>query len=149
MSAPEPRAWRAGDVVVGAFVDGEQVRGMVVGTDPERLHVAWVDGHEERLPDAERVAELRVLRVIDRPVASPEFGTRVHVEAVVADLLTAGAPGHVGLVLDPGQCVALAGFLQDLCDMHDEQAIDLALWPTAGAFARRYLFELDENGAPL
>lgn len=142
-------AWKAGDVVVGTFSDGEQVRGLVVGTDPERLHVAWVDGHEERLPDAERVAELRALRVIDRPAATFEPSTRVHVEAVVADLLEVPDGPFDGRLMTGPDCAALAGFLQDLCDMHDEQAIDLALWPTAGAFARRYLFELDENGAPL
>lgn len=148
--------YRPGDVVDATWRDGEVTRGVVVGypdTKQGDLHLEWVTGETERLASALELADLRVVLNISDVRARevvPAVETRVHLEQVVADLTAvASDPTTLAGVLTVRECRALAGFLQDLCDMHDEQAIDLALWPTAAEFARHYLFELDENGDPL
>lgn len=148
-----PSGFRIGDVVDATWRDGETTRGTVVGLDPtwhDDFHVAWADGNRDTLCRALELCEVRIVsRVVERPADQPDVETRVHFEAVVADLREVVDGPFDGRLLASREALALAAFLQDLCDMHDEQAIDLALWPTAGAFARHYLFELDENGAPL
>lgn len=151
----QPSAFRIGDVVDATWRDGEVTRGTVVGLDPtwhDDFHIAWADGNRDTLPRALEHCEIAVVsRVVVRQPAAAQPETRVHLEAVVADLLATAAQPSVydGRLVTARECAALAAFVQDLCDMHDEQAIDLALWPTAAEFARHYLFELDENGDPL
>ena len=73
---------------------------------------------------------------------------RVLVEAVADDLNHSALAAYDGRHLDDGECTTLAAFLLDLCDMHDEQAIDLEKWPTLAGFANRYLFEVCADGSP-
>lgn len=70
---------------------------------------------------------------------SNHLSVRVLAEGVADDLTHSAGAAYDGRHLDDRECTALAEFLSDLCDMHDEKAIDLELWPTLGAFVNRYL----------
>jgi len=65
---------------------------------------------------------------------------------VVNDLIVTVGGGHAGHELSLPTVQALAAFLTDLGDMHDEQAIDVEMWPTLAGFVGAYIE--DEQVAP-
>jgi hypothetical protein len=71
--------------------------------------------------------------------AYDELSTRAALDDVCDDLATTIGGEHDGHLLPRPAVQALYAFLSDLRDQHDEQAVDVEVWPTLSGFCTSML----------